>query len=60
MGTPTKLSEFLEQAATQARDAHLFEGAIIFVAVDRALDKVLQQALAIGDVGCRIGPMPTA
>ena len=49
MTVPGKLSEFLDQAAKQAGDPGLFEGAIIFVALNRTLDHLIQHALAAGD-----------
>ncbi len=49
MATPAKLSEFLDQSVAQAGDASLFQGAIVFVALNRMLDRVIQQALALDD-----------
>ncbi len=49
MGAPKRLSEFLQQAADQAGDPALFEGAIVFVALDRTLDHLIEQAMAAGD-----------
>jgi hypothetical protein len=37
MDAPKRLSEFLQQAADQAGDPALFEGAIVFVALDRTV-----------------------
>jgi hypothetical protein len=49
MTAPRRLSEFLKQAADQAGNPGLFEGAIIFVALERTLDRLIQNALAAGD-----------
>ena len=49
MDAPRRLSEFLQQAADQSGDPGLFEGAIVFVALNRPLDRLIQHTLAAGD-----------
>ncbi len=48
MTTPTKLSEFLGQISADAGPPDVFKGAIVFVSLDRELDRLIQHALGLG------------
>lgn len=48
MTTPTKLSEFLQIASLQSDGTATRRGTIVFVSLNRGLDRMIQQALSLG------------